>query len=694
MKKSRLIVLIAIIVITLSSCRYGSNDDFPIDPVDTVHDLYLSVEETNHNLNDIVELHFESDARLYANKISFEITNDTASIHIEQVFIDNYAHYYVTASTAGQSTIQMLYDSNQVNNSEPVTLYFDYDMISTPEEFMAINNSTSAYKLANDIDFSGISYQTIESFSGSIDGQGYSLKNLYLETSNGDQHAIFGSLTETSSITNLSIDNFYLDAFDDYEDIAMLAVNNYGDLSLINYTGFIYAPTSISVGGLVTYNYGTINDIGGNIDIEALAYIGGLVSNNYGILNDITTHGEIRSNDVHFDSADPIAYIGGISAYSTHMISNATNHITIISKGIGSYVGGISGYQEINSSVTLENLKNYGDIEGESHVAGIFGYLAQVNGSYSEYTLNQIENYAQIISKNDYTGGIIGRHHSNNEKTAIITNLYNFQNVASLGSYAGGILGYSNALGTLINSENTAIIEGNQYVGGIIGYSKTLSIIHLINEGDIKGSQYVGGIIGYGSQISNAKNYGNINGVSQVVNQYIGGIAGLSQRTIFEVENYGNVSAYQQGNYIGGITGLFHPSMSNEIYNIINEGNVIGGNYIGGIFGDYVSNNNIYSNYIHALSNITNKGHITGIDYVGGISGRFLTKGQYNLGIYNFEKINFTSITNDGNITGQNYIGGIAGYMKYLKDTNYIVNEGIITGEGQDVDDIFGFLYD
>lgn len=694
MKKIRYIFMIAVLSIWLSSCSFIPDVELPDDPIETVYDLYLSVEETHHNINDKVKLHVDSDAKsIYTDYISFEITNNTASIDIELVWTDDSGFYYVTANQEGQATIKMLYDDDRINNSDTITLYFNYAIISTPEEFMAINDSTLAYKLANDLDFSGISYQTIKSFSGSLDGHGYSLKNLYLEASTDENHAIFDVLTESSSITDLTIENFYLDAFQPYENLSMLAVDNHGDISHIEYTGYIFAPSSLYVGGLVAYNYGSLSNIIGNIDIHASAYVGGLVARNEGTIMDITTHGEITSLDVTFDGANPIAYIGGISGYSQNTIKNTTNHIKILSHDIGKYIGGISGYYEINNDIPLENLRNHGDIDGESYVAGIFGNLNATNGSYSNYTLNNLKNEGHITSRSDYSAGIIAHHQANEDKSAIMTKLSNNQSVISIGSYTGGIIGFSSAKGSFLDTHNTGLIEGDNYVGGILGYSKSLTVSYLSNEGQVKGSKYVGGIIGYGSQLSHVTNYGDVIGVSEIVDQYIGGIAGLSSKSIQDAENYGHVTAYQQGNFIGGISGIFHPSTSTEIYNIINEGNVTGGNYVGGFFGDYVSTNNVYKNYTHSLSNMTNKGDIQGINYVGGISGRFYPMGQNNLGIVNYEKISFTSIKNQGDITGENYIGGIAGYIRFMQSHDYTTNEGVIIGEGQEVNDLFGFIH-
>ena len=100
-----------------------------------------------------------------------------------------------------------------------------YQGIHNPQEFLAIaDDLTGYYMLANDIDFAGISYRKIahfedtqsgvQGFSGILDGNGCTVKNIDLSTCAGEypydrSHALIGTIAAAGIIRNLNIENIY-----------------------------------------------------------------------------------------------------------------------------------------------------------------------------------------------------------------------------------------------------------------------------------------------------------------------------------------------------------------------------------------------------------------------------------------------------------------------------------------------------
>ena len=87
----------------------------------------------------------------------------------------------------------------------------DNEEISTVEEFLSINTKRNAnYKLMNDLDFAGreddIASNIITLFSGTFDGQGFTIRNFKLESSSRNV-GIFQQLSTDAKVYDLKLDN-------------------------------------------------------------------------------------------------------------------------------------------------------------------------------------------------------------------------------------------------------------------------------------------------------------------------------------------------------------------------------------------------------------------------------------------------------------------------------------------------------
>ncbi|MBP5496213.1 MAG: T9SS type A sorting domain-containing protein [Bacteroidales bacterium] len=173
----------------------------------------------------------------------------------------------------------------------------------------------------------------------------------------------------------------------------------------------------------------------------------------------------------------------------------------------GPYVGGIVGYANETTIKSCNNGCNiFSHNTNDCFSGGIIGY-AQNNSPISVVNSNNTGNvFSHSINGEGYSGGVVGCVHNNSSLN--IQNSYNLGNISSSYGYSGGIIGYvqnNSSLNIKIkNSYNIGNIS-NHYgycSGGIIGHAQNynISVINSYNIGNVSNySNNSGGIVGYGS---------------------------------------------------------------------------------------------------------------------------------------------------------------------------------------------------
>ena len=244
---------------------------------------------------------------------------------------------------------------------------------------------------------------TASQFTGTYDGNGYSISNLSI-SSNGDYQGLFGYING-GKIMNLKL-----------TDCTISGRQYVGGI-----TGYLNGAaseiTNCSVTGSVKSTYSSTN------------YVGGIAGqNNSGLVKDCNTACTVTgvSN-----------YVGGIVGYLSGNTGRVTNCYTIGNvTGDLDYVGGIAG--NISGSSTnysiVQNCYAKGNISGNSNVGGVVG-----SNSYS-----RVQNcYAtgDITGTSGNVGGVAGNSTSAN---CLIQNCYATGSVKGGGNYIGGVVGYSN----------------------------------------------------------------------------------------------------------------------------------------------------------------------------------------------------------------------------------------------------------
>ncbi len=273
------------------------------------------------------------------------------------------------------------------------------------------------------------------SFSGTFDGQGNRILNLYInEKDETDAKLGFFSV-------------------------------NYGDienLNLVNVNITRYEEASSLTGGLVGQNRAdsTIRNCGisGNIKVAGNGSVTGLVGHNIGVIEDCYNLSNVKVETQ--ETVDGIG-IAGITSSSIGQIIRCFNmgDLEIISEGNNLQknisVGGIVNYTEN----TIEECYNLGNITcniSESQGQDLVLQIGGVAGNTTKDIINCYNNGNIEVNANErnvYAGGITGT--STVSTPNVIKNSYNVGNInvnSQRNLYVGGIRGYLNSNTSVTNS--------------------------------------------------------------------------------------------------------------------------------------------------------------------------------------------------------------------------------------------------
>ncbi|AJC85368.1 hemagglutinin domain-containing protein [Campylobacter peloridis LMG 23910] len=231
-------------------------------------------------------------------------------------------------------------------------------------------------------------------FTKTFDGQGYTLKNINIDTTklkyNPSHVGIFGAITST--IKNVNVD--YMGG-----GIKAKSVGYLGGFVGLSYAG---ALLNISLS-----NMGYFSFTGGS-------FIGGFA----GSLQD-GIHSNISLNNIGDISVNNVTFMGGFAGYLQDGIySNISlNNIGDISVNNVDSTGGFAGYAGIVKicNISLEKIGNinriaYNGYEENSHVGAFIARVSKVD--FSNIYLKNIGNIFNEAKKNDFlhatAGGFIG----------------------------------------------------------------------------------------------------------------------------------------------------------------------------------------------------------------------------------------------------------------------------------------------
>lgn len=175
-------------------------------------------------------------------------------------------------------------------------------------------------------------------YSGTFDGDGYTISGLYSES---DYAGLFGVIGDSGVVCNVSLDNGYLHG---------------GESAYSSYAGSIAA-----------YNMGTIRGCTSSLSVLGGAWAaGGIAGGCQGVIDECRNEGTV----------DGYSLTGGIVGYSTTTtISNCVNVGLVTARG-QDLSGGIAGFCEVQSAV--KNCCNAGTV-GKPEFGGLVGVIGDTN---------------------------------------------------------------------------------------------------------------------------------------------------------------------------------------------------------------------------------------------------------------------------------------------------------------------------
>ena len=443
------------------------------------------------------------------------------------------------------------------------------------------------------------------------------------------------------------------------------------NMPVVGTDGTAFTITSATSGGTVSTFKTTAK--AGRIKADGLA--GGIIGYNCLLAsapNDLTTILPTVARDT------------GLVTVSDTLSRNTTNTMTLngaanqFNLEVNAYVGGIVGYNDAATRLTISNATN-----GSQSNAASVGSLKMRGETGILGSGVSLPGYNDSFNYNDYVGSKDARGYMAGGIIGCVTPKTELEGCTNYGivshkSAAGGIAGWN---GGNINGCSTYATLGTQqdgyaYLGGIVGINNgTVTDSAPAASITVRGRYIIGGVAGL--NLTNASiTYNTSNNIIPVTvqaNECAGGVAGVNCGSIALGSTTLQVNITAES-YAGGIAGS--NNMRNDKAASIARGNVTGTvtatkNYAGGAAG---------ANY----ANITDVTLIGGAcvrandQFAGGIAGsnRAGTNGQIGT---------ITRCTNTAGPTGNNYTvyatngnaGGIAGSNE---SGAQIINAGVDNG--------------
>lgn len=387
-----------------------------------------------------------------AEDIDTDADTDTDGEEVEAEISGNWADYAVTPRSA----------------------------ISTASQLAGLSGASGSYTLSNNIDLSGRSWTPISNFSGTLDGNGYTISGLNITGDYNGTVGLFGLITSNVTIKDLIVEGNINVSCDGYFGVGgfaggmgsgRLTITNCVNKVNVTCTYTIRNSSNVGAGGFV----GTHSDGDGGQEMN--------ISNSIN-LGDVYAICQSGNNDWGF-------------------------------------AGGIAGCTVFDS---IDNCINYGDVtnDGGKYTGGIvgldFGYANNIIGSDIAVAITNCINYGRI-SGNDSnpscTGGIAGQlsynHHVAGEETTGVSSCVNLGTVngndSGSASAYGEIVGWVGGADYFFTTRRNCYIFDNYYKSGKALYGRKSALASLLEENNQTFetfSEYSSVLTGYSSSNLNS----------------------------------------------------------------------------------------------------------------------------------------------------------------------------------------------
>ncbi len=342
-------------------------------------------------------------------------------------------------------------------------------------------------------------------FTGTLDGNGFAIINLYINRPSDDYIGLFGS------VDGAILKNIHMN------DVDVRGRSYIGAL-----VGKIHGTETII----------TNSHIQGMIEAEE-GYVGGLVGFIAGS-NNLISNSRVRGF-VTGESNSTGGLVGRIGGKNNSVANSQTTNSVSGTKDVGGLVGSLEAEHN-----PIMNISTHGTVIGDVAVGGCIG---SVRGTKHKFFNIHAEGH--VIGTKDMIGGLIGSILG--EKLSIIKGRAH-GNVSGTNN-VGGLIGYMNNDNSVV-SKNYADgdVSGNDHVGGLIGNISIGDGISITNNYAVNTVSAidgpVGGLVGRlsGKNVTIAQSYANsaVSG-ENVTPTNIGGFIGEVSNALYTfTENYWN----------------------------------------------------------------------------------------------------------------------------------------------------------
>ena len=607
-----------------------------------------------------------------------------ADINSTTTSITMNGHYFITANFAYGNFIETWYDLDDTRND--LSGYY-----------MLMNNldsSTPGYaEMASDVANQGKGWEPIgyrywdegqwigEMFQGIFDGQGYEIKNLFIDQPVEPEEegiGLFGSVGEGGMVRNVGLVDASVSGGSQVG--GLMGVNDAGTMSNCYVTGTVTGGQF--VGGLIGSNGGTVSSSYVTAAVTGLFQVGGLIGENGGTVSDSYATGSI-TGELEWDElgGEDVGGLVGVNfgtVSNSYFVGSVTGEISLGGLVGNIYEGAISNsyynYDQVfingQKVITIGALfdEDFEEWLANDKFLDVNDRLSYVGGYYM---IGGTADFKQLLAFGQdgslkfkltddldlasepgfYIPYLAGEFDGDDHTIANLT--FNFDFVSQFGLFGYLALG-GEVFG--LDAQNVNVI-GCLRIGGFVGVSfGTVTNCHATGTVISQAHQSnVGGLVGWNEgTISNSYFAGIVTGDLDV-----GGLVGRNWGIVINSYSSGNVTG--ECGYVGGLVG----SSDGNVSNSYSTSTTTGDYFVGGLMGDNggtvtdsYSTGNVNGDSAGGLvgwntgtvSKSYATGNVTGTVYVGGLVGQ-----------------NAGSVGNSystGNVTGSEHVGGLVGVIE------------------------------
>ncbi len=248
-----------------------------------------------------------------------------------------------------------------------------------------LDSTTAGYEeLASETANQGKGWQPIETwgppfkFKGSFDGQGYEIRDLFINRPDERGVGLFGYVGVGGVIKNVGVVNFTVSGS---SRVGGLVGDNAGTVSNSYSSSNVNGP--FGIGGLVGENWGAVSNSYSTGSVTGKWLVGGLVGINSGTVSNSYSTGSVTVTEFK---------VGGLVGFNFGTVSNSYSTGSVTG---GDGVGGLVGWNRD----TVSNSYSSGNVTGDNCVGGLVGCnYDTVSDSYSSGN----------VTGNSSVGGLVG----------------------------------------------------------------------------------------------------------------------------------------------------------------------------------------------------------------------------------------------------------------------------------------------